>query len=585
MADVDLWPPYPFDIAAMRFREHDAWWTGDTEELSRIYSGVGGDATVTHLHNGRPYRGGVIGSLTKFWIGQPIVPNEDRTKAHFDMPGVLARLSAALLFSERPKIRYAKPADADADTEPTKLVDPTAEVVKPKPWVHPGQDRLDVIMASDDSHAELLKSGEFAAALGGAYLAVTWDTKLRQNVRIRAYAADCAIPDFQDGILTGVTLWTQYERNTDVYRLLERHDYGTITFTLWKGGVKNLGVIVPLNTLTETAHYSAFRSPTELSDALINPLGYSESVTVSTGVDELAVVYYPNDMPQTEWRKLGVLANLGRSDFAGNEERFDNLDQIFSSLMRDVENGGGRVIIPESYLEAGAPGTGAQFDKNRQYYSGINALGGASDTLASQLTISQFDIRVNDHLQAMDAIKRLIADKCGYSPQHLGLQPQSQGGGPKTATEVVADFTASELTRDKKGLYAKPALAKLSQVALAIDAVVFPGKGGGFYEELPEVEFAPISQIDVQKNATVVQLLYASESATRKTRVQIAHPDWDDEQVKEEADQLEIEFAAAPLTPMMAPDFGPDGDTAIGEDQQLNAGPTAGKPNGATAVT
>lgn len=563
----DLWPPYPFDIAAMRFREHDAWWTGDTEELSRIYSGVG-DSTVTHLHNGRPYRGGVIGSLTKFWIGQPIVANEDRTKAHLDMPGVLARLSSALLFSERPKIRYAKPADAE--TVDSDGAEPDEAAAAAKPWVHLGQDRLDVIMASDETHAELLKSGEYAAALGGAYLAVTWDTKLRSNVRIRAYASDCAIPDFQDGILTGVTLWTQYERNSDVYRLLERHDYGTITFTLWKGGPKSLGVVVPLNTLTETAHYNGFRSPAELESALIDPTSYSESVTVATGVDELAVVYYPNDMPQTEWRKLGVLANLGRSDFAGNEERFDNLDQVFSSLMRDVENGGGRVIIPESYLEAGAPGTGAQFDKNRQYYSGINALGASSDTLASQLTISQFDIRVEDHLSAMDAIKRLIADKCGYSPQHLGLQPSSRSTGPKTATEVEADFTASELTRDKKGLYAKPALAKLAQVALAIDGVVFPGQGGGFYEELPDVEFAPISQIDIQKNATVVQLLYAAESASTKTRVQMAHPDWDDEQVDEEVEAIQKEFAASAASPMTPPDFGPiqqgdmtDGSTAV----------------------
>lgn len=538
MADAnDIWPPYPFDIAAMRFREHDAWWSGDTEELSRIYSGAG--LEHTHLHNGRPYRGGVIGSLTKFWIGQPVVPNEDRTKSHFDMPGVLARLSAALLFSERPKIRYPKPDD-----------------IKDVEWTHPAQDRLDLIMASDEAHAEYLKSGEFAAALGGTYLAVTWDTKLRQHVRIRAYAADCAIPDFQDGILTGVTLWTQYERNQDVFRLLERHDYGTISWTLWKGGPKTLGVIVPLNSLQETEHYNGFRTPAELADALVNPLSYSETVTVATGVNELAVVYYPNDMPQTEWRKLGVLANLGRSDFAGNEERFDNLDQILSSLMRDIENGGGRVIIPEQYLEAGAPGTGAQFDKNRQYYSGISALGSAGDTLASQLTISQFAIRVEDHVQAMDKIKRMIADKCGYSPQHLGLQPDSRTTGPKTATEVEADFTASELTRDKKSLYVKPALAKLAQVALAIDGVVFPGQGGGWFDDLPDIEFAPVSQIDVQKNATVVQILYAAEAASRKTRVQMAHPDWDDPQVDEEVAAIEKEFAQAPMG-SVPPDFGP----------------------------
>jgi hypothetical protein len=542
MADA-VWPPAPFDIAAVRFAEHDGWWTGNTEALQKIYGGTGQQAT--HLHNGKPYRGGVMGSMSKFWIGQPVVPGEDRTKAHLDMAGVLARVSAALLFSERPKIRYAKPTTA---SQP-------AEGETPSKWVHPGQERLDLIMASDETHAELLKSGEYAAALGGAFLAVTWNTRLRQHVRIRAYAADCAIPEFQDGILTGVTLWTEFQRGRDTYRLLERHDYGMVSFTLHKGDAKLLGEVVPLATLPETRHYNSLRTEAEMLIALENPELRSETVVVATGVDDLAVVYYPNDMPQTEWRKLGVLANLGRSDFAGNEERFDNLDQILSSLMRDIQNGGGTVIMPEAYLETAAPGGGATFDRNREMYTGINALGSAGDTLANQMQIVQHDIRVQDHLDSMDAIKREIAIRCGYSPQHLGLQPESAGGG-KTATEVVADFTASELTRDKKSLHIKPALARLSQVALAIDGVVFPAAGGKFYEELPDVEFAPISQIDVEKNARTVGLLDMARAASVKVRVQMAHPDWDDDQVDEEVALIRDEQSAGVLNDPIMPPFG-----------------------------
>lgn len=546
----DLFPPAPFDIAAIRWAEHDAWWSDDTEAIQKIYSGQGAQTAHTHIHNGRPYRGGVRGNLSKMWWGQPVVDGEARTKMHLGVPAMLARLSAALLLGEAAKIRWEKPADATTGAK----------------WVHPGQARLDVIMASDETHAELLKSVEYSAALGGAYLAVTWNKALRTHVRIRAYATDCAIPEFQDGILTGVTLWTEYQVDSDTYRLLERHDRGMVSFTLHKGGPKVLGEVVPLSTLPETSHYNGLRTEAEVTTALDFPELWNESVVVATGVDDLAVVYFPNDLPQTDWRKLGVLANLGRSDFAGIEELFDKIDQIWSSLLRDFNNGAGRITAPEAYLEQGGPGQGATIDLNREVYSGINALGSSGDSLASQLTVSQFDIRVKEHLDAVDALKREIATRVGYSPQHLGLKA-AEGAGQKTATEVFSDFTASELTRDKKALYLKPALARLAQVALAIDGVVFPAEGGKFYDELPDVEFAPVSQVDPEKTARIVGLADVARAMSTRTRVQEMHRDWDDEQVAEEVELINQENAI-PLDPMVPPDFGATDQTATDQGTQ-----------------
>lgn len=533
-----IWPPAPFDISAARFAEHDAWWSGDMETLSRIYSGTG--AQATHTHKGRAYRGGAVGNLSKMWWGQPIVEGEDRTKMHVGMPAVLARLSAALLVGEPAKIRWAKPEDAE-----------TADGVK---WVHPGQARLDTIMASDETHAELLKSAEYSSALGGAYLAVTWNAALRSHVRIRAYAADCAIPEFQDGILTGVTLWTEYQQDRDTFRLLERHDRGMVSFTLHKGGSQVLGEVVPLSTLSETRHYNQLRTEAEMTTAMQFPELWNESVVVATGVDELAVVYFPNELPQTDWRKLGVLANLGRSDFAGKEELFDRIDKWWSSLDRDFDNGAGRITAPQSYLEDNGPGQGQSWDRGREIYSGINALGAAGDSLSSQLTISQFEIRHEAHLAGIDAIKREIATECGYSPAHLGLKAPAGTSSTKTATEIVADFTESEMTRDKKALYLKPALARLAQVALAIDGVVFPAEGGKFYDELPVVEFAPIAQIDPEKTARIVQAGFASESMSTRQRVVEIHRDWDGDQVDDEVGLISAEFAV-PADPMVPPDL------------------------------
>ncbi|QDZ15789.1 phage portal protein [Humibacter ginsenosidimutans] len=552
-AASDVFPPQPFDIAFARFTEHDAWYCGDTATLAEIYQGKIGP--TTHIRAGIPYRGGVIGTLSKFWWGQPQEPDEHRMKMHLPVPADLAQLSADLLFAEAPKIRYAKPDAAEAAGDD--------DTNAPAPS-HPGQDRLDLIMGSDDAHAEMLKGGEFAASLGGTYFSVVWDADLEDHVWFQAFAADCAIPEFRYGKLVGCTLWTEYqtENASTVYRLLEIHKPGVITYELHQGGPNNLGNIVPMGTLPETEHYLNLVPDVELSD--LGPLtddtaptmnatidDDSAAVTVATGVNKLAVVYMPNMLPARDWRKYGPIANLGRSDFAGNEDIFDKIDQVYSSLMRDIDNGAGRITVPESFLEtSGQPGGGASFDMNRQVYVGVNALGGPSDTVAQSMTISQFDIRVQEHLEAIDGLKRELATATGYSPVHLGLQQTR--AGQRTATEVTADLSDSERTRDKKALYAKPALAKLAQVALAIDGIVFPGQGGGWFDELPDIEFAEVSQVDPLKNAQTVQVLDAARAASIKTRVRMVHPDWEDDEVNVEAAAIQAEEASM-VSPMVPP--------------------------------
>jgi hypothetical protein len=536
----DAWPPQPFDVAFARFAEHDAWYCGDTATLADIYGGKG--AQPTHVRSGVAYRGGVIGALSKMWWGQPQDTANNRMKMHLPVPADLAQLSADLLFAEAPKIRYPKPEPAPGQKAP--------EAAGAR-WKHAGQDRLDTIMGSDEAHAELLNGGELSASTGGTYWAVTWDASLRDHVWFRAFAHDCAIPEFRYGVLTGVTLWTEYDTSAQggaVYRLLERHDPGLITYELHEGGHANLGRIVPMSTLPETAHYESLRSAAELEPfadapdlaALANP-----TVTVATGVPKLAVKYMPNVRPSRDWRKLGVLANLGRSDYSGIEDLFDKIDQSWSSLMRDLENGQGRLTVPESFLDTGKPGEGATFDVNKSVYVGVQALGSPGDSVSSQITETQFEIRVDEHLATIDALKREIATVCGYSPVHLGLREVQQG--TKTATEVTADLSDSERTRDKKALYAKPALAELAQVALAIDGIVFPGKGGGWFDELPDVEFAEVSQVDPLKNAQTISMLDGARAVSTLTRVRMAGQ-VPDEEIDDEVQRIRDEDALGAMT-------------------------------------
>ncbi|MDZ4044298.1 MAG: hypothetical protein U1E32_00790, partial [Rhodoglobus sp.] len=129
MADASTWPPAPWDTAFARFRELDAWYSGNAAVLSEIYSGqTAAAAAPTHTVAGRKYRGGVLGSLSKMFLGQPIVEDEKRMRMHLPLAADLCTLSADLLFGEAPQILFRKPDDVplqEGDTRASR-----------KRWVH-----------------------------------------------------------------------------------------------------------------------------------------------------------------------------------------------------------------------------------------------------------------------------------------------------------------------------------------------------------------------------------------------------------------------------------------------------------------
>lgn len=532
----DAFPPAPFDIAYAKFREHDAWVRQDADSLNAIYTGKDAVASATHTIGGRPYRGGALGALSKMFLGRPIVQGEERMFSLPPLAGDLCTLSSSLLFGEAPTFRYPRPAD----WKPEEVKDGA----KPKKWRHEAQDALDLIMGSEQAHAELLKAGEYAAALGGAFIAAVWEPSIRKNVFPRAYSADCALPQFRYGELVACTLWTEYTSETanEVFRLLERHEPGLITYELHRGTPSTLGPLVPMSARRETKHYDELRTAAEWELFEAGDLSILDGpVEVATGVkDALSVVYFPNRIPQRDWAKLGTLANLGRSDLDGIEDMLDKYAQILTSMMRDFEVGQGRITVPESWLTQGARGEGGTADLSREVYVGVNSLGSPSDSLSQQAIVNQFDIRVDVHDDGMDVIKRQIAERTGYSPAHLGIKDAATG--QKTATEVTADFTDSERVRDTKAMLAKPALARFAQVAVALQGEVFNTQGAKWYDETPEVEFTPISQQDMEKATRIVTGGFLAESMSRRERVKQLHSDWDDEQIDEEVENLKGEF-------------------------------------------
>lgn len=485
------WPPKEWAPAYAQYAENDAWLTGDVKRLQELYRGEQG---ATHTRNGVPHRGGLAGIAQRMFWGRPVPAGEQRTRLHVPAAGDLATLASDLQYSDPPVTSFA------GDEQPNDVA----------------QARLDEIMNSDDLHATLNSMGEVKSALGASIIIPRWDTEVEEHVWLDYAAADAAIPVFRHGRLVEVTLWSETLDGSVYWRHLEHHGPGYIEHALYRGSGTNLGVRMPLQERPETAPYA------DLVDA---------DSRIATGIDRLTAGYLPNG-PALSWRRSGQLAHAGRSDFNQVLPLFDALDEAFSSWMRDLKLGAGRVFVPDAYLRSLGAGNGASFDMFQEMFVGLQIPGKVTDGM--ELTPHQFEIRVEQHEQTMRGIMREILRKAGFSPSSWG-DPEVKGGAA-TATEIQSRTEQTERTRSKKNLYDRRVLSRMGSVALELDGILFPGKGGGRYDL--NVAFPELSRTDPKTEAETIGLLAVAGAISTATAVQRANPDWDEPRVFEEVARI-----------------------------------------------
>lgn len=498
------WLPAPWDMAYKAFAENDAWYTGDVAALEKLYQRAG-TARATHTRHGQQMQGGLVGTASRFFWGRPVPATENRARLHVPAPADLAALASDLVFAEPPEVRLQSPG------EQTLRRDGKA------------QTRLDLIANGDEAHAMFNQMGELKSALGAVALVVRWDTAVAEHAWLEPSAADVIIPTFRSGRMIECTMWSEHVKGNVYYRHLEHHVVGAIEHALYAGSENNLGRRVPLTEIPETAMYA------ELVD------GDSRIVT---GIDRLTVVYNKN-IPTAKWRKKGALAHTGRSDFAQLHGLFDWLDETFSSWMRDLRLGAGKILVPEAALDFNGIGMGASFDAGREIFAGLNAPGDPSKIAFDKV---QFEIRVDEHEKTAFGIYREILRKAGFAQSAWG---DYAGKGQMTAREVDDRDKASERTRDKKILQDRVAISRAASVALEIDGLVFPGKGGGRFDQ-PSVVFPDVSQEDPEKLARTLTLLDTASAISLEQKVRRANPDWDQDAIDTEVKAIRAERPAVP---------------------------------------
>lgn len=505
------WPPVEWLSAYLTYAENDAWWTGNRDALASIYQG-GGRGSHPLL---KPVRNGVVQQVVQairergnsfFWggMGKPRVQGgKSALRSHLPAAANLATLSSDLQFAQTPT--FLIPGE-EPDSQSALSV------------------AMNETMNTDRSLAQLGIYGETKSALGAGIAVPMWDKEIAPGeVWWETFGPDTAIPEFRSGRLAAVTLWSEIQEDRTYWRLLSHHavvgGVGYIEHALFEGRDDNLGKRVPLD-----AHYLGKPYKHEVD----------KQSRVATGLTRLDAAYGINS-PTVEWRKHPVLRYAGRSDFAQLHGLFDDLDHVWSSWMRDLRLGRGRLFMPSAYLQSLGRGEGATFDDIAEYITKIEMPGDLIDG-ALPIKGQQFEIRVEQHESTLNATYREILRKAGFSPSAWG-DGGGQDGGQITATEIDDRNAASERTRKKKNMHDRQTLGELARIMLEVKHVQYGGEAlpDGVF---PQVSFPELSADSPKELAETVTLLNAAGAISLMQKVTRANPEWTSTQVTKEVQEI-----------------------------------------------
>ena len=469
------WPP-KVELGTWwdRLDEWEVWFSGDTMSLESFYSS-------------RTY---ADANTNRFWAG---VRQEKQRVLHLPAASDVAATSASLLFSEKPVV---EPAEAGE-----------------------GANRLEVILEENRFDATVLEAAEMAAALGGVYLKIDTDPQFVPTPIVVPIKPASVVPIFRRGRLWEITFWRVIKKDdSNWWYFFEERTNPTgeelnIRYKLFRGNEGSIGQEEEnLGAIPET-----------------QALGLKDTTLPVPG---LGVIYVPNVLPN----RLLPGNPQGMSDYGSCCTLLDALDEAWTSWMRDIRMGLGKLLLDKEFLEDVDK---SQFGHFQETFVMLN-LGalrlGASDKYEPVKEI-QFEIRHEAHLATTTALFTEIVDRCGYNPQTFGLEIK---GTAQSGTALRIRERKSMMTRQKKSRYWQWALKRLILELQMYD--VAAGTSEVKYDPSEvTVELQDSVTPDAKEVSETVMNLRNAKVMSQEVSIRMVHPDWDDKQVKKELTRLEGE--------------------------------------------
>jgi hypothetical protein len=477
------WVPDEWAKYYEQIMEHSAWYSGDTSELINFYS----TGRHTPFTNGR------------FW-GENIMAKDKRTVVHTPLAGDIATFSADMLFSEKPDIVIPEAYERND----------AGDLIK-NDRAQKADDRLNEIIEKGGVMARLLEAGETSAGLGGVMLKPTWDREITDVPILTIAQPDTFIPVFKFGFLVGVIFHKviMKEDGGKVYRLLEYYSKGWIENGLYIGDDRTIGNRIPLTYLEATKE--------------IPP-------QIATKIDDILCRYVANKRPHKRFRGT----NLGMSDYQGSESLMDSLDLTMTSWIRDIVLGRARLHVADGMLQNDGKGN-IHFDAGSELYVELDIDPSMLMDGGKAITATQFAIRTEEHYKTATELTAKILHMAGYAPQSFGF---NLDGNISTESHEIRE-RKTLITKQKKESFYKTALNDIFHIMLMIDSIHLENDTPTEFR--PNTTFADTLGHDIGAVAKTVQMLKTAQSASIQTRIEMLHPDWTPEEVKDEVARIQEE--------------------------------------------
>jgi A118 family predicted phage portal protein len=479
------WPPQGWERLFRNYAEHAAWYSGDPEQLADFYT-----HRTPHVGHRQWYR---------FWrrAGVPNTLNQLKAQMHIPLAGDIAATSASILFSEAPAVQI-----------------PEAHEESPNADAKTAEERLTDILTAGNVFARLAEAAESCAALGGVYLKVDWDTEVADFPFLTIVQADSVLPEFRFGRLRAATIVRCIDTQAEgehVWWHVERHEPGRIEHGLYYGKSDNLG---------------------EVRDLEAHPLTARFEPLVTVPDKQLAISYIPNLRPNRRFRHLP----LGQSDYSGAEDLLDALDEQWTSWVREIRLARARILVPEQFLENKPSGDGSvdlRFDVDQEVFVPMNVPGTAANNVG--IITTQFQLHTEQYAASVAETVKQIVSHAGYSPQSFGLDTE---GSSHSGEALRLRERSTLMTQQKKRRYWEPELESAFQLMLLVDAKILNHPNTLFR---PNVVMADSLTPDISELAGSVQAIANAHAASTETLVRMLHPEWDEDQVQQEAQKIQEE--------------------------------------------
>ena len=420
----------------------------------------------------------------KFW------GSDEKIKVHVPIAADIVAISAGMIFADSPVITF----------EDEKA-----------------QARVDDIARDTMLYSVLLQAAEMASVHGGVFLKWSWDMA-DGFPRLTAVPADAGIPYWMGGNVVKIALYTVVREDEDgkVWRMEETYTPdGHIRSRLFCGGESDIGTERPLTAIEETRGI--------LPDA-------------NSGAETMLAFYVPNLLPNRQRPHL----RFGRSDFDGLYGLFDELDEAYSAIQRETRMTKTTVIVPAEYLRKRDKLFGAenQFCKENQWVyandtGAFTALDIDSDRASSPITIINPEIRAESRIAVCKDLISRIFMQAGYAPQSAGIDVE---GRAESGTALNVRERKSIRTTEVKKTFWWHAINDIIRAGIRLDAAVFHS---GIAPDVDfSVELPTNSQPDISQLAQIVEQLERAGAASIEYKVDLLHPDWDDDQRAEEVERI-----------------------------------------------